>query len=162
MRTLFAVDVQPEFALGEKGCTLYKKLVKLIENKNKRYDRVVLSMYVNKDNTNMQTKVHYFELQHPELHLPKDLETHWHSGYCPLTMPKFGKDEHVDVVGFDTDACVLATAYHLFDNDIDFSILVDGVYSSGGDAMHSHGLAIMFRQFGEVVNIETTIDSLLE
>lgn len=54
-----------------------------------------------------------------------------------------------DIVGCDTDACVLATCYALWDNNIDFRVLKELCYSSGGAALHRAALAIIERSFGQ-------------
>lgn len=53
--------------------------------------------------------------------------------------------EHVVIAGVDTDACVLATAFSLFDSDIAVSILMDGCASSGGQQAHENALELMRR-----------------
>lgn len=54
-----------------------------------------------------------------------------------------------DIVGCDTEACVLATCYALWDANIDFRVLKELCYSSGGEALHRAALDIMKRSFGQ-------------
>lgn len=49
------------------------------------------------------------------------------------------------IVGFDTDACVLAIAYCLFDAGIMPIIVSDGCASGGGQALHEAALQIAQR-----------------
>lgn len=59
----------------------------------------------------------------------------------------------VDIVGVDTDACVMAVAFQLFDAGINFRILSDMCYSSGGKEIHDTALKLMERNFGSAVII---------
>lgn len=54
-----------------------------------------------------------------------------------------------DIVGCDTDACVLATCYNMWDNGIRFRVLADYCNSSGGKDVHEAALKIMARNFGK-------------
>lgn len=59
---------------------------------------------------------------------------------------------HLDIVGCDSDACVLATCYKLFDNGIDFTILTDFLYSTSRDtSINDSAIKIMKRNFGSCV-----------
>ena len=55
----------------------------------------------------------------------------------------------VYLCGFDTDACVLATALNLFEIGIKPIVLKDYCYSSGGKAIHQNALKILERNIGE-------------
>lgn len=64
--------------------------------------------------------------------------------------------EHMDangvssvyLCGMDTEACVLATAYDLFDAGLEVHIIEDACASSGGEPIHEAALAVMRRSFG--------------
>ncbi len=60
-----------------------------------------------------------------------------------------GKYKDVVLCGADTDACLLATAFNLWDYKIRPIILADYCLSSDGDEFHLPALKIMKRQFGE-------------
>lgn len=59
------------------------------------------------------------------------------------------KIERVYLCGIDTDSCVLATAFELFDNGIEPAIIIDGCASTGGDECHHAAEIIMKRSFGK-------------
>ena len=59
--------------------------------------------------------------------------------------------DKVDVCGFDTDACVLATVVGLFDAGYDVRVLGDACWSSSGNAAHRQGLDVMRRMLIDVV-----------
>ena len=52
---------------------------------------------------------------------------------------------HAVVMGFDTDACVLATAFALWDRGLATTIDERGCASSGGQALHNSALRIARR-----------------
>ncbi len=56
--------------------------------------------------------------------------------------------KEVAIAGVDTDACVFATAFALWDHGIRPLILTDYCSSSGGLYLHKAALDIMRRQFG--------------
>ena len=57
-------------------------------------------------------------------------------------------DSHIDVIGCDTDACVIKIAMDLFDRELDFSVLGDKVYSTGGNNYHNDAIGILKRNIG--------------
>ena len=42
----------------------------------------------------------------------------------------FGKKDKIDIIGCETDACVLATCFSLWDDGIDFNVLWNYVYTN--------------------------------
>jgi nicotinamidase-related amidase len=51
--------------------------------------------------------------------------------------------EEVHIVGFDTNDCVLATAYEAFDLGYFTFVIEECVQSSSGDDMHNAGLLLL-------------------
>lgn len=58
------------------------------------------------------------------------------------------KIEEIHICGADTDACILATAYDLWDNKIPFQILINYCISSAGEVIHSSAQHLMNKNFG--------------
>ena len=58
------------------------------------------------------------------------------------------KISEIEICGTDTDACCLAIAFKLFDNNIKPIILKDLCTSSRNKNIHDNALEIMKRQFG--------------
>lgn len=54
-----------------------------------------------------------------------------------------GLCSHIDVVGFDTDACVMAAAVNLFDAGYDFDVLGEYCASTNGPDYHEAGMKII-------------------
>jgi len=56
-----------------------------------------------------------------------------------------------EMCGVETDACVMAVAFSLWDAEIPFRVLSQLCWTSAGDAWHYQALAMMRRQFGVAV-----------
>lgn len=64
----------------------------------------------------------------------------------------------VTVMGFDTDACVLAVCFQLWDAGIEFTVNLNGCASSTGRHAHTSAAQIMRTVFGGDSIIESPID----
>lgn len=75
-----------------------------------------------------------------------------HFGYSPppemTDVLKADDLTEVGICGVDTDACVLAALFNLWDHDIRPIVLSSYCYSSGGENLHRAALDLMMRQFG--------------
>ena len=77
------------------------------------------------------------------------------SGYSAFTNPLFAQylrdvgAKSIDICGFDTDACVLATAIDAFDAGYQPRILVEACASSGGADFHNNSIEILQRNLGK-------------
>lgn len=56
--------------------------------------------------------------------------------------------DSVDIVGIDSDACVLSTALFLFDHHVDIRVDAQGCASSAGEEMHHAAMMIIKRNIG--------------
>lgn len=65
----------------------------------------------------------------------------------------------VYLCGLDSDACVLATAYDLFDCGYNVLVIEDACDSSGGSKVNKAAMMIMRRSFGKnnVVKVDAVI-----
>ena len=57
--------------------------------------------------------------------------------------------DEIYLCGFDTDGCILKTAFDLFENNIKTYILQDYCMSSGGEKYHYEAIDILKRSIGE-------------
>ncbi len=73
-----------------------------------------------------------------------------YSAATPELLDEFERHSitQVDLMGVDTDQCVLATALALFDKGITAHILANCCASTAGPEMHNTGLAVMRRALG--------------
>lgn len=56
-----------------------------------------------------------------------------------------------DIIGCDADACVMATAFTLWDKKADFRILSDHIYTTSEESTKEDVLKVMRRNFGDCV-----------
>jgi hypothetical protein len=152
MEYLFAVDVQKEFVKDEEGIRIYNKCISFIKREGFHYT-IIAPVYQNKTNSNIERLLDWHEMKQimPGEFVPDF--TIIHSGYSIDKYVPFTMNDKVHVFGFDTDACVLSTCFDLFNFGVDFDILSDLCWSSGGKKMHEAGLMIMERQFGSAVTV---------
>lgn len=77
------------------------------------------------------------------------------SGYSAFTSAPFTRylrdvgAESIEICGFDTDACVLATALDAFDAGYQPRILAEACASSGGANLHNSSIEILQRNLGK-------------
>lgn len=158
MKILLVVDLQIEFVKDSHGRMIYEKCISYIREHRESYDTVYAVFYRNQNNKNMQRYVHWDKMK--DSVQPMDFQADKffpHSGYAISEYPFQAETDFVDVIGFDTDACVLNTCFDLFNRDIAFRIIADGCWSSGGEQYHRIGLEIMRRQFRDALDEETLI-----
>ena len=82
--------------------------------------------------------------------------------FCPdVVIEKYGyglsdyaclnKADNYDIIGFNTDACVLKIALDLFDKGYNFRVLTDYCYSSEGLDHHLNGVELLKRLISKAV-----------
>ena len=75
-----------------------------------------------------------------------------HFGYAPpqdfIAQLKSDGHNSVNICGLDTDACVMAACFSLWDAGIQPIVHTEYCQSSGGTEMHRAALSMMYRQFG--------------
>ena len=153
MRYLLVVDLQKEFVKDRKGKAIYDKCLKFISNRRNEYDIVIAAVYRNDSdvNSNMGRLLNWTECKDvvPLEFIPDS--SYIHTGYAIKEYPYVTSNDIIDIIGFDTDACVLAAAFDVFDLGCNMRVLTELCWSSGGRRMHDAGIAIMKRQFGKAV-----------
>ena len=153
---LLIVDLQLGFITPKT-----KKVISVIESaKNSLdYDVCVYSRFYNSKETSFSRILNWKRFQsieEQEIVLPIDKKDFVVSKdtYSAVTRElKYIIDTHqierAYICGIDTDSCVLATAFELFDNGVEPVILIDGCASTGGDEVHCAAEMIMKRSFGK-------------
>jgi nicotinamidase-related amidase len=149
-KILVVVDLQKEFVKDSHGKKVYKEAVNYVYRNQENYSSIIALMYINdkRVNENMERLLDWKECQTVQsLEFPFTY-LQYHSGYSIKEYPWINKDDVVDIIGFDTDACVLNACFDIFNIGCDMNILTEYIWSSGGWKMHDCGIAIMKRQFG--------------
>ena len=151
MKYLLVVDLQPEFVKDGKGKKIYQACLEYIRANKTNYHGVIAAIYENTpgDNPNMDRLLDWNECKDV---MPIEFianAAYTHSGYSIKEYPRVSNLDQIDIIGFDTDACVLSAAFDVFNLGCNMRILTDLCWSSGGKKMHEAGLLVMKRQFGK-------------
>lgn len=144
---LLVIDVQPAFKVEP----YYSKIIEYINNNRNKYDKIIATRFINYHNSLYVTKLDYSDcMKREKLAFKPDILIGKSSyGLNVRNCLKLFNNEHIDIIGCDTDACVLATCFQLWDYNINFKILKDYIYSSGGEDISKSAYDIIIRNFGE-------------
>lgn len=146
MKTLIVVDLQPEFMVEP----YYSTIVNYIKENKQNYDKVIATRFLNTENSPFVNKLGYKgAMIRAKLEFPYDYVFSKHNYDCGDGFYKHMKNDEVYIVGCDTDACILSMCFEMFRNNINFYILANYCYSSGGDDYHEMALDIIYRNFGK-------------
>lgn len=153
---LLIVDLQHGFI---KPCT--KSVINVVKRaiNDLQYDVCIYSRFYNTEETSFSRFLNWERFQsteEQEIVLPVDKKDIIVSKdtYSAVTKElksiiEEGEYKRAYVCGIDTDSCVLATAFELFDNGIEPLIIIDGCASTGGNEYHQAAELIMKRSFGK-------------
>jgi nicotinamidase-related amidase len=153
------VDVQYGFVVPHTAPTV-PTIAEFLRRERHRYAIVIATRFVNRIGSLYQTERDWSDMicgdeveLLPEVARAADMIISKH-GLAPdprELVPALRREhlQRVDLCGFDTDQCVLATALLLWDQAIVPRVLADLCSSSGGREMHEAGLAIARRAIGD-------------
>lgn len=149
---LLIVDVQKEFLTNDTRDRV-PKIQRLVESGS--YDYCILTYYKYTLQSPFYKRLHRYSgldacadslLIHPPAGLPTVVEEKTTYGVPYQDLSRLvGQCSHIDLVGFDTDACVMATAITLFDEGYDFDVLGEYCASTNGRDYHEAGMKIINR-----------------
>lgn len=134
------------------------ELVENIRQILPEYGIVIATQFLNRPKSSYETQLGYTRCQigSPESEIviplkPAAVFDRFSYGLQPLHIERLKQYPVAkwDIVGCDTEACVLATCYNLWDNHIPFRVLKDLCYSSGGEEQQAAAFKIMGRSFGQ-------------
>lgn len=155
MRTLLVIDMQDGF-INENTEHIVKRVTELTRSDD--FDRVILTVFVNPVNSRFREVLNYNDMGED------DPNTRLHDSVRDLDATVFVKTTYsvpsdivnlvrhdtVTVVGTDTDGCVLATVFDLFDAGVDVTVDRDGVASTLGGAQHDAGMIVLDNVLGAI------------
>ncbi|MEE3344358.1 MAG: hypothetical protein VZS44_09730 [Bacilli bacterium] len=146
MKILLVIDVQPTFKVEP----YYSKIIEYINNNKNKYDKIIATRFINHKNSFYTDRLNFTDcMKREELEFKPDILLGKRGyGLNVRNNLKLLKDNSVDIIGCDTDACILATCFQLWDYEIDFTILKNYIYSSGGDELSKSAYDIICRNFG--------------
>lgn len=149
---LLIVDVQKEF-LTDSTKDRVPRIQQLVETGG--YDYCILTYYKNTPQSPLYHRLHWYDgmdactdslLIHPPAGLLTVVEEKTtYALPCKDLFDLVGLCSHIDLVGFDTDACVMAAAVNLFDAGYDFDVLGEYCASTNGRDYHEAAMKIINR-----------------
>ncbi|MGK7390802.1 MAG: isochorismatase family protein [Candidatus Cyclobacteriaceae bacterium M2_1C_046] len=155
-KLLLIVDVQNQFIpKGKKG----KIFCEQIEDLQSEYKHVAISQFINNPDTFWVKVLKWDKMMEGEpsaelaFNPAKNSFIYKNDTFSSINdeLLQYLEDNSIDEVhlcGVDTDACILATAYELWDLKIPFKVLIDHCVSSAGDNTHSSAHLLMNKNFG--------------
>ncbi len=162
-KALIVIDVQ-KFFLNEETKPIVKKIQKFLEKKAGQYEIIYFTIFKNdpasplwqisewRDCTDSPATDICDEIK--EFTNNKNLFYKNILSAYKVSEIKNGLREHVtsgvDLCGFDTDCCVLATAYDLFDVCIKPVVLENLTWSTSQEKLHKPALQMLKRNIGFV------------
>ncbi len=150
MKVLLVVDLQPEFKDKEGQ---YERILQFVKDaKNGDYDYVIGTQCLNSVDSPFVKYNNWLDCldgcepleYEPDLKLEKT--TYGLSSYGVLPI-----DNEYDIIGFNTDACVLKIAMDMFDRNYNIRVLTDYCFSSSGSAQHSSGVKLLKHLMSDAV-----------
>lgn len=158
-KILLAIDIQKEF---KDNNGMYEKVVDYCEVNRGNYDIIFPTYFCNNydKNANFVDKLDWNGCNHTTnrslvIH-PKNLDVsncECKYGYASKDILKIADKEKdiIDIVGCDSDACVLATAFRLWDEGYNFRILTNYIYTTAKKYTNKDIIRVFRRNFGKCV-----------
>lgn len=145
MKILLVVDLQKEFRDDDGQ---YEKILDFVR-KTQDYDRIIATKCFNLSNSpflkyncwsDCQSKIEDLEFT-PYFIIGK-------SSYGLIDYSLLNEEWEYDIIGFNTDACVLKVAMDMFDKGYNFRVLTQYCYSSNGKESHLRGKEVLRANIG--------------
>jgi len=163
-KALFVIDVQKLFENKETKFIARKINNYIKENKNK-YSLIIFTVFKNNPESPLWRILKWkgcnkgkdIEIMNQLSNLVDNSKIIFRNTYSLLKSPqvkiklKKYKIGQIDICGFDTDACILATTYDLFDSGYKPVILKNLCFSTSKEKLHKSALKIIERNCGFLV-----------
>ncbi len=163
---LIVIDVQKYF-LNPETKFVINKIQLYLKNKSSQYSAIYFTVFKNNPQAPLWTISHWQGCQKsPDTDIcdeikkiPNQKNLFYKNILSAYKVPGIKKSlkqnriSQVDLCGFDTDCCVLATAYDLFDNGIKPVVLENLTYSTAKEKLHLPALKMIERNIGFVKKV---------
>ena len=160
-KALFVIDVQ-KFFENKKTKVIAKKIGSHIDKNKMDYSLIVFAIFKNNAESPLWKIFGWkgcsegkdVEIMDELFNLYNKSEIIFRNTYSLLKAPGIKQKlekfniEQIDICGFDTDACILATTYDLFDYGYKSVILKELCYSTSKEKLHDFALKIIKRNCG--------------
>ncbi len=164
-KALIVIDVQ-KFFLTEETKDIVKKIQKYLSEKSNQYDLIYFTIFKN-DPSGPAWKISGWKQcsESPDTDICDELagfvndkNLFYKNFYSSVKVPEIIKGlkenniKEVHLCGFDTDCCVLATTYDLFDQGIKPVVLEDLTFSTSWEKLHDSAIKMIKKNTGFVKN----------
>lgn len=160
-KALFVIDVQ-KFFENKKTKSVARKINNYIKRNKNEYSLIIFTVFKNNSKSSLWrifnwkgcNKGRNIAIMDELSNLVDYSNVILRNTYSLLKAPKLKeklnkyKIEQIDICGFDTDCCVLATAYDLFDSGWKPVILKNLCFSTSEEKLHRPALKIIKRNCG--------------
>lgn len=149
--TLLIIDVQ------DKSNPNYQKCIDFAKEHQLHYGAIYATIFSTTEKPNMfHKKLCYHKCDNVDITLIESdyngLDIHFitKDTYTANILKYLNPDKtkRIDIIGCDSDACIMATAFYLWDNNIDFNILSEYVYTDNKEVSNETIIKLLKRQFG--------------
>ena len=157
MKILFVIDLQKQF---KDKFWEYEKCIDYIKSHKHEYF-VVATLFKNFDDSMFERHLNRSDSKDSEisdLEFPYDycLDKTWYSANKDWKLFDFIQkncswDDEYFVMGCESDACVLATLFDLWDNNIDFKVLSEYIYTNNSKISRDTVLNLLKRNFWDCI-----------
>lgn len=153
MKVLLVVDLQKQF---RDKFWVYEKCIDYIKSHRDEYF-VVATLFENLDNSMFERHLDRHDCKNSsdsDLEFPYDycISKTWYSvdkdwNLLEFMQNKCGNDSEYFIMGCESDACILATAFDLWDKNVNFKILSNYIYTNNPDISEDMMLSLLNRNF---------------
>lgn len=162
-KALFVIDVQ-NFFKNEKTGAIAGKISDYVQKNKNGYEFIVFTVFKNDEKSSLWNILKWqgcnenkdIEIMEPLSAIADKSDIIQRNTYSLLKSPKIQEKlksnniNEVDICGFDTDCCVLATAYDLFDSGYKVDVLENLCFSTSEEKLHDPAIKILARNCGAV------------
>ena len=150
---LLIIDLQKEFS----GNQIYHDCIDFVQTHSKDYSVVLATHFKNQNNLNFPQALHWDGCDNTSL---ESLEFTIHptcgqliyylkKNTYAIQLPESFKEYDITIIGCDTDACVMATLFWLWDNGFtNVHLLSDYTYTTAKEYSKDDVLKMLKRNFG--------------
>ena len=160
-KALFVIDAQ-KFFENKETKSITRKINNYIEKNKGKYSLIIFTVFKNDPKSPLWrifkwkkcNKEEDIEIVNEFSNLVDNSKIIFRNTYSLFKVPqvqrrlKRFKIKQVDICGFDTDCCVLATTYDLFDSGYKAVILENLSFSTSKEKLHKSALKIIERNCG--------------
>lgn len=148
---LLVIDLQQQFS-----CSESEKVIDYCKNHVCPYDKVIFTVFHNTPDSNFVKHLGWKECLNTSkddlLLSEKGSFIEIKNGYAFKDIAQYCTTEDtIDIVGGDADACILATAFDLWDKGYNFHILTEYIYTTATDFTKEDVIKLMKRNFGDCI-----------